>query len=113
MLRTFFLMNLIRIVDLFPDVGEYFRRLGSLFTSWYVPFSELGLTGLDYGIVFLGCMLLFAVSLLQERKGSIRELLWEHTRLRNILTLLLFLTVLLMGNYGIGYEPGNFIYNQF
>ncbi|MBE6921570.1 MAG: MBOAT family protein [Ruminococcaceae bacterium] len=113
MLRTFFLMNLIRIVDLFPDVGEYFRRLGSLFTSWYVPFSDLGLTGLDYGILFLGCMLLFAVSLLQERKGSIRELLWEHTRLRYILMFLLFLTVLLMGNYGIGYEPGNFIYNQF
>lgn len=111
--RTFVLMNLIRTVDLFPDVGEYFRRLGSLFSSAAVPFPELGLTGLDYGILTCGIVLMLAISLVQERCGSIRELLWEKTGLRYGLIAGLFFAVLLMGHYGIGYDAGNFIYNQF
>lgn len=113
MLRTFFLMNLIRIVDLFPDVGEYFRRLSTLFTSFRVPFAELGLSALDWGIVIFGCLLMLAVSALQERSGSVRALLWGRTGLRYILTFALLLAVLLLGRYGVGYDPGNFIYNQF
>ena len=113
MLRMFVLMNLIRIVDLFPNVGEYFRRLGSLFSSFRVPFLDLGLTGQDYGILIFGIALMITVSLLQERFGSVRELLWDRTALRYALTIGLFLVVLLMGNYGIGYDAGNFIYNQF
>ena len=113
MLRMFVLMNLIRIVDLFPNVGEYFRRLGSLFSSFRVPFLDLGLTAQDYGILICGVMLMLTVSLLQERFGSIRELLWDQTGLRYALTIGLFLVVLLMGNYGIGYDAGNFIYIQF
>lgn len=113
MLRMFVLMNLIRIVDLFPNVGEYFRRLRSLFSSFHVPFLDLGLTGQDYGILICGVVLMLTVSLLQERFGSVRELLWDRTGLRYALAIGLFLVVLLMGNYGIGYDAGNFIYNQF
>ena len=113
MLRTFLLMNLIRIVDLFPNVGEYFRRLGSLFSSFHVPFLDLGLTGLDYGILICGIVLMLTVSLAQARFGSVRELLWDRTGLRYVLTMGLFLAVLLMGSYGIGYDASNFIYNQF
>lgn len=113
MLRTFLLMNLIRIVDLFPNVGEYFRLLCSLFSSFRVPFLDLGLTGQDYGILICGVVLMLTVSLVQERFGSVRELLWNRTGLRYALTIGLFLVVLLIGNYGIGYDAGNFIYNQF
>lgn len=113
MLRMFLLMNLIRIVDLFPNVGEYFRRLGTMFSSFSVPVMELGLTTLDYGILILGCLLMLCVSLIQERMGSVRELLWGHSFLRYVLVFSLFLIVLLMGSYGIGYDAGNFIYNQF
>ena len=112
-LRTVVLMNLIRIVDLFPDVGEYFRRLGSLFSSFRVPFLDLGLTGQDYGILICGVVLMLTVSLVQERFGSVRELLWNRTGLRYALTIGLFLVALLMGNYGVGYDASNFIYNQF
>ena len=114
MLRMFMLMNLIRIVDLFPNVGEYFRRMGTMFTSVKVPFMKLGLTGLDYGILGCGILLLFAVSLYQEKKGGIREaLLKQNFAIRYALIFLLFLAVLLLGSYGIGYDAGNFIYNQF
>lgn len=113
MARMFLLMNLIRIVDLFPDVGEYFRRIETVFTAFSVPLMELGLTGLDYAILIGGCALMLAVSLTQEKRGSIRELLWQRTGLRYALTAALLLAVLLMGSYGIGYDAGNFIYNQF
>ena len=56
---------------------------------------------------------MLTVSLLQARFGSVRELLWNRTGLRYVLTIGLFLAVLLMGSYGIGYDASNFIYNQF
>ncbi len=114
MLRMFMLMNLIRIVDLFPDTGEYFRRMGTMLSSFSVPFMKLGLTGLDYGILLGGIALMFAVSLFEEKKGSVREaLLKQNAAVRYALIFLLFLAVLLLGSYGIGYDAGNFIYNQF
>lgn len=119
-LRTFFLMNLIRSCDLFPRVGDYGGRLWSLFTVWNPEIlwngalMELGLTGLDYGILAAGTALMLGVSLVQEKKGSLRELLWQgNPFLRYLLTFLLLLAVLLMGRYGIGYQASSFIYNQF
>ena len=119
MLRMFMLMNLIRIVDLFPKVGEYFRRMGSLFTTfnfhvlWDGTMLKLGITALDYGILAVSILVCFFVSLTQEKKGSVRELLWERPVLRNILIFALFLVIILMGSYGLGYDASDFIYNQF
>lgn len=119
MLRMFLLMNLIRVVDLFPNVGEYFRRMGSLFTAldfsavWNGTLLKLGLTVTDYAILGAGIALMFCVSFLQEKKGSVRELLWSKPLLRYVLICALLLIVLLMGSYGIGYDASNFIYNQF
>lgn len=118
-LRMFLLMNLIRIVDLFPDVGQYFARMGSLATTfnfhilWDGTMLNLGLTALDYGILLGGIALLFAVSLYEEKKGDVREMLWAKPALRYSLVFLLLVVVLLMGSYGIGYNASNFIYNQF
>ena len=119
MLRMFLLMNLIRIVDLFPNVSDYFARMGSLFTTfnfhilWDGTLMNLGLTSLDYGILLCGIAVMFTVSLLQEKKGSVRELLWKKPILRYVLMLVLLIAVILMGSYGIGYNASNFIYNQF
>lgn len=120
MLRMFFLMNLIRIVDLFPNAGDYFSRLGSLITNWNFhilwdgTLMNLGLTGLDYLILAFGVGILFAVSLIQEKKGSVRELLWNgNPALRYGLIFALLVITLLMGSYGIGYNASSFIYNQF
>ena len=60
-----------------------------------------------------GIVLMFCVSLFQERKGSIREALWNKPVLRYILVFVLLVIVLLMGSYGIGYNASDFIYNQF
>ena len=80
---------------------------------WDGTLSKLGLTGLDYGILGFGIVLMLAVSLFQEKKGSFREFLWEKPVLRYALVLGLLVCVLLMGSYGIGYNASNFIYNQF
>ena len=119
MLRMFVLMNLIRIVDLFPRVGAYFSKMGSLVTTfnfhilWDGTMMKLGLTALDYGILLFGIAVCFCVSLYEEKKGSVREVLWGKPVLRYCLMLALFICVLLMGSYGIGYNASNFIYNQF
>jgi hypothetical protein len=74
----------------------------------------LELTGLDYGILLFGIVLMFTVSVIQEKKGSIRQLLWEkNPLLRYVLLFVLLLIVLLMGSYGLGYNASSFIYNQF
>lgn len=119
MVRMFVLMNLIRIVDLFPKVGDYFARMGSLVTTfnfnilWDGTMLKLGLTGLDYIILLGGIVVMFAVSLYEENKGSIREALWEKPVLRYAAIIALLFVVLLMGSYGIGYNASDFIYNQF
>ena len=119
MLRMFMLMNLIRACDLFPNVGDYFVRLGSVVTTfnfhvlWDGTMMNLGLTGLDYGILAFGIAVMFAVSLFQEKKGSVREALWQKPVLRYVLVFALFVAVLLLGSYGIGYNASNFIYDNF
>lgn len=119
MLRMFFLMNLIRICDLFPNVGVYFSRIGSLFTEfhfhvlWDGTLMRLGLTAIDYWVLLGGIVLMFSVSLYQEKRGSVRELLQSHPNVCYVVLFALLLVVLLMGSYGIGYNASNFIYNQF
>ncbi len=120
MLRMFWLMNIIRACDLFPDVGEYFRRVGSIFTTfnWNILFDgtmmKLGLTGLDYAVLGGSIAVLFYVSVFQEKHGSFRKALAEKPAfLRYSLIFAMFLVVILMGSYGIGYDASNFIYNQF
>ena len=93
--------------------------MGSLFTTfnfsilWNGTMLKLGLSTLDYIILAGGIVLIVAVSLLQEKKGSVRELLWDKPLLRYVLVIALLLMVLLMGSYGIGYNASDFIYNQF
>ena len=74
---------------------------------------NIGLTALDYAIIFGGCLTWFVMDLLQE-KGPIRERLYaKPAALRYSLIFILLVVVLLMGSYGIGYDASNFIYNQF
>ena len=76
--------------------------------------KEVATIGSIAGLVGGGILLMFAVSLFQEKKGSVREFLAQKPAvLRYSLIFVLFVIVLLMGSYGIGYNAGNFIYNQF
>jgi len=117
--RTFLLVCVLNVFDCYPSLSVTLAMLGSLFTArnwsvlWDGSLMALGLSGLDYAILALGAALMLAVSLVQ-RGGSVRE------RVRTLpyparfaIWYGLFLAVLLMGAYGIGYDASQFIYNQF
>ena len=116
--RTVFIVGLLHLFDLYT-VQEAFKAFGSLFTAgnfhilWDGSLMNLGLTGLDYGIVILGVVLMFTVSFLQ-RKEKVRDRISKLSYpKRFIIWYGLFLIVLLMGAYGVGYDSSQFIYNRF
>lgn len=117
--RTVLLMSCLRMFDCYRDVPLTFRMFGSMFADFRLSaltpqaFLDLGLTGADYIILFAGLCLLITVSLIQ-RKGPVRERIatW-NAPLRFAVWYGLFLAVLLLGAYGIGYDASQFIYNQF
>ena len=118
-IRTFLLMNLIQITDLFPRLSEYFGKVASLtyvfnfHILWDGTMTKLGLTGTDYFILLCGVVLMFAVSMIQ-RKGSVREqMLKIPCVIRYGILFIMIFAVILLGSYGIGYDASAFIYNQF
>ncbi len=117
--RTFLLICCLNLFDCYVNVSDTFRMFASMFTAsnwnilWNGSLMELGLSGLDYGIVAAGSLLMLFVSLWQ-RSGSVRgKVAAQAYPVRAAVWFGLFLLVLLMGSYGIGYDASQFIYNQF
>ena len=72
-----------------------------------------GLASSDYIVVFIGMLVLMAVSLVQ-RTGSVREKIASFAApARFIIWYGLFMATVIFGAYGIGYSASQFIYNQF
>ena len=118
-LRTFLIMCSLRMLDCYRNVPVSFRAFASVFTAgkWAEAFSgpllELGLSAWDYRIAGVGVLLMFLVSVLQEKHGSVRELIWKKPALPYVLFPVLTLLILCFGAYGVGYDSSQFIYNQF
>lgn len=119
-LRTFLLVN----------IGMLFFRAVSLkvgikmFLSMFRGFSlaplregvllNLGMDKMDYAAVGFGILVVFAVSIAQEKGVHIRE--WisrRHIAVRFAIYYAAAFSVLLLGAYGMGYIPVDFIYAQF
>lgn len=118
-LRTLLLMSLLRLFDCYRSVPLTLQMAGGMLTArnWGIladgSLLTLGLTGVDFGILAAGLCLLLSVSLLQ-RRGSVRERIGALPYpVRFFLWFGLFLAVLLLGVYGIGYDKSQFIYDQF
>ena len=105
MARTFFLMNLIRACDLFPNPLDYVNRLASLVRRGTIP--DLGLGAADWWILALGTALMFGA----EGRGE--KLFRLSSGVKWAGALLLLLIVLVFGCYGLGYDAGSFIYAGF
>lgn len=117
--RTILLMSCLRTFDCYRDVPLTFRMLGTMFTAknwnvlWDGSLMNIGLNAVDYVILVCGVVLLIVVSLIQ-RKGKVRDQVAGLAYpLRFVIWYGLFLTILLMGAYGVGYDASQFIYNQF
>lgn len=118
-IRTVLLMSCLRTFDCYRDVPTTFKMFGSLFTDFHISHLTgsnllgLGLTAWDYGILFVGFIMLLTVSLIQ-RKGSVREKLWvKPAPVKFVIWYGLFVIILMFGAYGVGYDATQFIYNQF
>jgi hypothetical protein len=119
-IRTILLMSAIRMFDCYRNVPLTFAMLGSMCvaTNGVVWFDgsllRIGLSVADYVLLAVGLMVLVAVSLYQIRSGSIREALYQKPAVVFYgVMAILFVGIVLFGAYGIGYDPSQFIYNQF
>jgi hypothetical protein len=92
---------------------------GTILTEWNITqlfrggLMQLGLTISDYVVLIFGVALLLLVSLI-GRSGSVRQKLYERpVMLRYATYFVLFLAILILGAYGVGYDSNQFIYSQF
>jgi len=116
--RTFFLMGLIRSLDCYRDVGTTFKMWGSMLTFRGIGdiftggIMKLGLGTADIVIILVGVVIMFTVSKISAKR-DIREELYKRPALSAALFCLLLICVIMIGNYGIGYDASQFIYDQF
>ncbi len=118
-LRTFFLVC---VGDLFfraSSVGDAFAMLREAVTTWNVSvlwdgsLLQLGLDGVEMAITAVSLLLLYGVSLRQQ-KGSVRDAIAaKPLPVRWILWYALLFYVILLGCYGPGYSASEFIYQGF
>ena len=118
-LRTFFLVC---IGDLFfraASVGDAFRMLRLAVSAWNPQIIwngslfTLGLEPVEFAIVVVSLLLLYAVSWMQQ-KGSVRErIATKALPVRWLIWYALLFYVILLGCYGPGYSASEFIYQGF
>lgn len=117
--RTFLLMSCLRLFDNYDGISTPFFVFVNMFRQFDLQaltkteFLDLGLTAVDYGIVLLGVILLFLVSMAQRREKVRVTISALPYPVKYVLYTSLFFAVLLLGMYGIGYDASGFIYNQF
>lgn len=117
--RTFWLMSFLRTFDCYQNVGLTFRMYSTIFTRFNLMdlfrggLMRLGLTLQDYIVLVPAACLLVLVSL-AGRRGSVREqMAAKPVMVRYLAYFAIFLAVLIMGAYGIGYDSSQFIYSRF
>ena len=118
-LRTLLLICVLNMFDCYVSVSETFHAFLTMFTSAnYSIFTtgellNLGVSALDYIILLCGVVVMLIVSMVQV-KGSVRDqIAAKPYPVRFVIWFALFLVILLVGAYGIGYDSSQFIYNRF
>ena len=118
--RTFLLMSSLKLFDCYRNVGLTFKMFGSMFTTFNLPrlfnesLLELGLSKGDYTVIFIAIIIIFLVSLYKYIRGvELKEFLFDKYPLLALSVALLFLSVIVFGAYGSGFDASQFIYNQF
>lgn len=119
MLRTFLLICALNLFDCYSSIGETVKAFISIFNfgKWNISGSglinTLGLDGKDYLVVLCGVIVMLVFSIIQT-KGSVREQLANKKYIVSAVTFsLLFISIIIFGAYGQGYDSGQFIYNRF
>ena len=115
-LRTVFIMSSIRMLDCYQDVGTTFKAFFSIFrvNNWdRVLVTDLGINAADYAVIGIGVIVIFLTSMISRKIDVKDRILAKDEGLWYPLLALLFITILIFGVYGIGYDGSQFIYNRF
>lgn len=122
MLRTFTLLCISRIIVKAPSLGDAFRMIKALFTSWDLDFIfgtsgeiyEYGVSEKEMGVLAVAILVLLVVGILRESGMKIRETLAKQNLIfRWLIILALLVFTLIFGIYGPSYDASDFIYGQF
>lgn len=119
-IRTILLMSAIRMFDCYRDVPLTFKMVGSMFTTfnfhilWDGSLLKMGLMGSDFILLAVCLLIVLGVSLFKLKNGSVRDALYAKPRwvFCGVMALM-FVSILIFGAYGIGFDASQFIYNQF
>ncbi len=117
--RTFALICVLNLFDCFEKIGDTLGALVSIFTGRNAgvlfdgSMMKLGLTAADYAVLGAGVLVMLAVSLV-SRKRDVRGLIMSKSAPAIFAVMLvLAVSIIVFGVYGIGYDAGSFIYNRF
>lgn len=121
MFRTFIVVLVGYVFDIAPSFSGAVNMINlSLFDqhirAGITQICNLGVGKKDYVVLLAGMLVIFVVSVIQERNSStsLRVILDKKPLiLRWSLTLVCLVTVLIFGIYGPGYNPAEFVYMQF
>lgn len=113
--RTFLLVNLGWYFDNTANLKDSFVLMRNTFIWEKIEFTGgtyLGLSVFQYGIIFLGCIVLFVIEILQEKGMPIRKSIGRLPRLlRWTIWIVLIYAIPILGHYSQG--AGGFMYAQF
>ena len=131
MFRTFLLVLAGYVFDIADGLGDAFFMLKSttvgavadlingtakaFLGSFHQMLLDLGLVGKDLILILAGLLVMIIVSVLQEKKQkSLRTMIDQKTKwLEWVLMVAATMAVIIMGIYGPGIKPGEFVYMQF
>ena len=121
MFRTFLVVLVGYVFDIAPSFSGAINMIKmSLFDqnihAGIGQICNLGLGKKDYVVLLVGMLIVFAVSVVQERNSqtNLRTMLDKRPLiLRWSLTVVCIITILIFGIYGPGYNPAEFVYMQF
>lgn len=119
MLRTFFLCCVGRVffrADSLTDALLMFKRMITTTGAWQLwdhAFWEATLNSANLMIVVVAMLILWIVSMLEEKMDVWETLSKQNLIFRWIIIYALFFAVVVFGKYGPGYDSAAFIYEQF
>ncbi len=112
--RTFFLVGLIRLFDVYTDVPTTFAKIGSIFCVFNYRTVFTSLLSFDLSLSEI-LLLLFAVLIVWTvarigEKKDLRSILCNRPFAYTAVCVALVFVILLFGAYGMGYDASQFIY---
>lgn len=119
-IRTAVLVTVGRYFSFAADLTDAWRLFGAtlkklnLYVFFDDTFYQLGLDEKNFRLMFAGMILLWIVSILQERGMKIRETIArQNIFIRWTIYLAGVFAVLIFGKYGPGYDAAGFVYQGF